>query len=97
MPTDTLVVSEPAIARYYLPEMDVIDIDVSVKDKEGFEKKWERSGRNRLWFLVDVANFNVFDRDQIVRNWIRQRGRMLKTIPAYSRAKDRTMLLYLVE
>ena len=91
------MVSEPAIARYYLPEMDVIDIDVSVKDKEGFEKKWERSGRNRLWFLVDVANFNVFDRDQIVRNWIRQRGRMLKTIPAYSRAKDRTMLLYLVE
>ena len=91
------MVSEPAIARYYLPEMDVIDIDVSVKDKEGFEKKWERSGRNRLWFLVDVANFNVFYRDQIVRNWIRQRGRMLKTIPAYSRAKDRTMLLYLVE
>ncbi len=97
MPTDTLVLSEPAMARYYLPEMEVIDIDVLVEDKAGFENRWVRSGRNRLWFLVDVASFNVFDKDQIVRNWIRQRGRMLGMIPAYSRAKDRTMLLYLVE
>ncbi len=97
MPADTLVLSEPKMARYYLPEMEVVDIDVLVKDATSFEREWISLGRNRLWFLVDVASFNVFDKDQIVRNWIRQRGRMLGTVPAYSRAKDRTMLLYLVE
>lgn len=97
MPTDKIVISEPAMARYYLPEMEAIDIDVLVEDVAAFEKEWIISGRNRLWFIVDVASFNVFDKDQVVRNWIRQRGRALGSASVYTRAKDRTIHLYLVE
>ncbi|MDE0638231.1 MAG: glycosyltransferase family 39 protein [Candidatus Poribacteria bacterium] len=96
-PTDILVLSEPEMARYYLPEMETIDIDRLVKDNAAFEKEWKNSGGKRLWFIVDVASFNVFDSDMTVRNWIRERSHLVKTLPSYSRAKDRTMLLYLVE
>ena len=96
-PTDTVVLSEPEMGRYYLPELTPIYIGGLLEDSEAFERDWEASGRKRLWFLVDVASFNVFDADAKVRNWIRQRGRMVKTLPAFSRAKDRTIHVYLLE
>ena len=96
-PTDKVVLSEPEMGRYYLPELTSIYIGGLLEDSEGFEREWETSGRKRLWFLVDVASFNVFDADVAVRNWIRQRGRMVKTLPAFSRAKDRTIHVYLLE
>ena len=85
------------MARYYLPAMESVDIDRLVKDTTTFEREWESSGRNRLWFLVDVASFNVFDADMTVRNWIRERGRMVETLSVFSRAKDRTIHIYLLE
>lgn len=97
IPTDKIVLSEPEMARYYLPEMEAVGIDVLMKDKAAFEREWKSSGGNRLWFVVDVASFNVFDKDQTVRNWIRQRGRMRGSIPVFSRAKDRTIHLYVVQ
>ena len=96
-PTDTVVLSEPEMGRYYLPELTPIYIGGLLDSSEAFESEWETSGRKRLWFLVDVASFNVFDADEKVRNWIRQRGRMVKTLPAFSRAKDRTIHVYLLE
>ena len=96
-PTDKVVLSEPEMGRYYLPELPPIYIGGLLEDAETFEREWETSGRERLWFLVDVASFNVFDADAKVRNWIRQRGRMVKTLPAFSRAKDRTIHVYLLE
>ena len=96
-PTDKVVLSEPEMGRYYLPKLPHIYIGELLDDSEAFEKKWETSGRERLWFLVDVASFNVFDANENVRNWIRQRGRMIKTFPAFSRAKDRTIHVYLLE
>jgi len=96
-PTDKVVLSEPEMGRYYLPELTAIYIGGLLEDSETFEREWETSGRKRLWFLVDVASFNVFDADAKVRNWIRQRGRMVKTLPAFSRAKDRTIHIYLLE
>lgn len=96
-PNDILLLSEPEMARYYLPKFESIDIDRLVKAKSTFERDWENSGRNRLWCVVDVASFNVFDSDMKVRNWIREQGRMVKSLPAYSRAKDRTIHIYLVE
>ena len=96
-PTDQLVVSEPEMARFYMPTITATDIDSLVKDLAGFEREWEDSGVDRLWCIVDVASFNVFDADKRVRNWIRQRGRMVASLPAYSRAKDRTIRIYLVE
>ncbi len=95
--TDQLVVSEPEMARFYMPTIMATDIDKLVKDMAGFESEWENSSGNRLWCIVDVASFNVFDGDKRVRNWIRQRGRIVASLPAYSRAKDRTIHLYLLE
>ena len=96
-PTDKVVLSEPEMGRYYLPELTPIYIGGLLDDSEAFEREWETSGRERLWFLVDVASFNVFDANAKVRTWIRQRGRMIKTLPAFSRAKDRTIHVYLLE
>ena len=96
-PADILILSEPKMAQYYMHGLEAIDIDVLVKDKEAFERKWNSSAEERLWCVVDVASFNVFDADMAVRNWIRERGRMIETLPAFSRAKDRTIHIYLVE
>lgn len=96
-PTDKVVLSEPEMGRYYLPELTPIYIGGLLDDKREFEKEWESSGRMRLWFVVDVASFNVFDADVAVRDWIRERGRLVETFPAFSRAKDRTIHIYLLE
>lgn len=96
-PTDKVVLSEPEMGRYYLPELTPIYIGGLLDNSKAFESEWEASGRDRLWFLVDVASFNVFDANENVRNWIRQRGHLIKTFSAFSRAKDRTIHIYLLE
>ena len=95
--TDKVVLSEPEMGRYYLPELTPIYIGGLLDNSEAFEREWETSGRERLWFLVDVASFNVFDANENVRNWIRQRGHLIETFSAFSRAKDRTIHVYLLE
>lgn len=96
-PTDKVVLSEPEMGRYYFPELTPVYIGGLLDDREGFEREWKISGKDRLWFVVDVASFNVFDADVAVRSWIRERGHLVKTLPAFSRAKDRTIHVYLVE
>ena len=96
-PNDKVVLSEPEMGRRYLPELTPIYIGGLLDDSEAFEEAWESSGRDRLWFVVDVASFNVFDGNGNVRSWIRQRGHLVKTLPAFSRAKDRTIHIYLLE
>ncbi len=95
-PTDKIVLSEPRMGVFYLPEMEIVYVGELLDDKEGFEEKWESDQRERLWFIVDVASFNVFDADKAVRNWIREKGHMIETFPAFSRAKDRTIHIYLL-
>ena len=95
--TDKVVLSEPEMGRYYLPDSTPVYIGGLLNKPEAFEREWETSGRERLWFLVDVASFNVFDGNKNVRNWIRQRGHLIETFPAFSRAKDRTIHVYLLE
>ena len=85
------------MGKYYLPEATSVYIGGLLKDQEGFEREWETSGKERLWFVVDVASFNVFDGDTAVRSWIRKRGHLVKTLPAFSRVKDRTIYIYLLE
>lgn len=96
-PTDKVVLSEPEMGKYYLPELTSVYIGGLLESSETFEKEWKISGKERLWFLVDVASFNVFDVNADVRNWIRQRGHLVETFPAFSRAKDRTIHVYLLE
>ena len=96
-PNDKVVLSEPEMGKYYLPKLPQIYIGELLDDKDGFERQWENSGRDRLWFVVDVASFNVFDANENIRSWIRQRGHLVQTFPAFSRAKDRTIHIYLLE
>ena len=96
-PADKVVLSEPEMGKYYLPELTSVYIGGLLENPEAFEKAWEDSGRDRLWFVVDVASFNVFDGNENVRSWIRQRGHLVQTFPAFSRAKDRTIHIYLLE
>ena len=95
-PTDKIVLSEPRMGAFYLPEMEQVYVGELLDDLENFEERWESAEMERLWFIVDVASFNVFDADRGVRNWIRERGRMIETFPAFSRAKDRTIHIYLL-
>ena len=96
-PNDKVVLSEPAMGRYYLSEVPSIYIGALLDDSEAFERQWQNSGKDRLWFVVDVASFNVFDANENVRSWIRQRGHLVQTFPAFSRAKDRTIHIYLLQ
>ena len=96
-PNDKVVLSEPEMGRYYLPELTPIYIGALLDNQEAFEEAWENLGKDRLWFVVDVASFNVFDANEDVRSWIRQRGHLIKTLPAFSRAKDRTIHIYLLK
>ena len=96
-PNARVVLSEPEMGKYYLPELTSIYIGGLLDNSKAFERAWENSGRDRLWFVVDVASFNVFDANEKVRSWIRQRGHLIKTFPAFSRAKDRTIHIYLLE
>ncbi len=95
-PNDKVVLSEPEMGKYYLPELETIYIGSLIENAAGFEKQWI-SQKHRLWFVVDVGSFNVFDANKKVREWIRQRGRMVRTLPTFSRAKERTIYLYLLE
>ena len=96
-PNDKVVLSEPEMGRYYLRESTPIYIGELLDNQEAFEKAWVNSGKDRLWFVVDVASFNVFDANENVRSWIRHRGHLVRTLPAFSRAKDRTIHIYLLE
>ena len=96
MPTDKMVISEPEMGTYYLPELEAIHISEILEDVEAFEKRWV-SSEHRLWFVVDAGSFNVFDAKKKVREWIQQRGRIVHTFATFSRAKDRTIHLYLLE
>ena len=96
-PNDKVVLSEPEMGKYYLPELTPIYIGGLLDNPEAFEEAWETSGKNRLWFVVDVASFNVFDANENVRSWIRERGHLVQTFPTFSRAKDRTIHVYLLE
>ena len=95
-PTDKIVLSEPRMGVFYLPELEIVYVGELLDDPEDFEKRWESTEMERLWFIVDVASFNVFDADRRVRNWIRERGHLIETFPAFSRAKDRTIHIFLL-
>ena len=68
------------MGRRYLPELTPIYIGGLLDNSEAFEKAWEDSGKDRLWFVVDVASFNVFDANENVRSWIRHRGHLVQTL-----------------
>ena len=91
---DRVVVSAPRICRYYLPEIEPIAAKAIIDDTEGFDKEWE-TGDVRVWFVIDAANFGVFDSAEGFRDWVRRRGRLIRTFPVFARAMDRTISVYL--
>ena len=95
-PTDKIVLSEPRMGGFYLPQLDQVYVGELLDNQTDFEERWESDEMERLWFIIDVASFNVFDADKEVRNWVRERGHMIETFPAFARAKDRTIYIYLL-
>ena len=45
-PTDKVVLSEPEMGRYYLPELTPIYIGGLLDNSEAFENEWETSERD---------------------------------------------------
>ena len=92
--TDRVVLSLPEMSRHYLPELKSTAIKEVLDKRTVLSKKW-KSERVRVWFVIDAGTFNVFDSGRELRQWIRQRGRIVETFPVSARAKDRTINLYL--
>ena len=93
---DRIVLSVPQMGEYYVPKAKSIYIKEMMNDLEGFEQKIRSNGR-RTWFLVDVEDFNIFDSDQRLRRWIRNNAAYVKSHPAFSRYRDRSIHVYLLE
>ena len=92
--SDQVVLSLPEMNRYYLPELKSIGIKEVMDRRSVLAEEW-RSERARVWFVIDAGTFDVFDSGRELRQWIRQRGRIVETFPVSARAKDRTINLYL--
>ena len=94
--TDKVVLSEPEMGRYYLPELTQIYIGTLLDDKEGFEETMENFWERAIVVCCRCGEFQRLDADMAVRSWIRERGYIVKTFPAFSRVKDRTIYVYLL-
>ena len=93
---DRIVLSVPQMGEYYVPKAKSTYIKEMMNDLEGFEREIRLSGR-RIWFLVDVEDFNIFDSDQRLRHWIRKNATYIKSHSAFSRYRDRSIHVYLLE
>jgi len=93
---DRIVLSVPQMGEYYVPKARSTYIKEMMNDLEGFEREIRLNSR-RTWFLVDVEDFNIFDSDQRLRQWIRKNATYIKSHPAFSRYRDRTIHIYLLD
>ena len=92
--SDQVVVSLPQMSRRYLPELKPTAIKEVLDKRTELEKKWTSEGA-RVWFVIDAGSFDVFDANRKLRQWVRQRARLVRTLPVFARTKDRTINVYL--
>lgn len=93
---DRIVLSVPQMGEYYVPKAKSTYVKEMMNDLEGFEREVKLSS-GRTWFLVDVEDFNIFDSDQRLRRWIRKNAVYIKSHSAFSRYRDRSIHVYLLE
>ena len=93
---DRIVLSVPQMGEYYVPKAKSTYVKEMMNDLEGFEREVKLSS-GRTWFLVDVEDFNIFDSDQRLRRWIRENAVYVKSHSAFSRYRDRSIHVYLLE
>ena len=93
---DLVVASIPQVGEYYLRERETIAVKGVMEDIERFERIWKSKGQ-RVWFVLDAATLNVLDSSEQFRIWVRQRARLIRTLPVSARAKDRTINVYLTD
>ena len=95
-PDDLIVVTVPRVSEYYLPELQPVFVKPVVEHPEKFERTWLET-HARVWFVVDAGSFDVFDAQGEFRRWVRQRARLVESLPVFARAMNRTIDVYLVD
>jgi hypothetical protein len=107
---DTVVISEPRVAEYYLSESVELGFDSDAATAKAsllkleevmaqlgtLEAPWRRSGQ-QVWFVLDQASLVVLDRDSKFREWLYDNCRMVKEFPVFTRAADRTIGIWRLE
>jgi hypothetical protein len=93
-PGDLVVAAAPRMSEYYLPELEAVFVKPVMERPEAFDREWREKGV-RVWFVLDAGNFNVIDPNQKFQQWVRQRTRLVKTLPVFARAMDRTIHVYI--
>ncbi|MBD3183319.1 hypothetical protein GF312_13565 [Candidatus Poribacteria bacterium] len=98
---DTLVISMPRIAQYYLkkplitssvgnPVMQLEDVKSRIGNLESL---WKWEGRD-IWFMLDELSLKSLDKDRSFREWVYANCRMIKEFPVYARVSDRSITLW---
>ncbi len=107
---DTVVVSIPRIAEYYLleaPKMgsessaaiskdSLLQLEEAMAQLGTLETSWRRASQ-QVWFVLDQASLEVLDKDQKFREWLYANCRMVEEFPVYFRARDRTINIWRLE
>lgn len=107
---DTVVVSIPRIAEYYLleaPKMgsessaaiskdSLLQLEEVMAQLGTLETSWRRASQ-QVWFVLDQASLEVLDKDQKFREWLYANCRMVEEFPVYFRARDRTINIWRLE
>jgi|GEM_PF-597484 len=97
---DTVVISMPRIAVYYLRESSVetrhavypqiMQLEDTIARLGTLENTW-RWGNQSVWFILDQPCLEVLDSDHRFREWLYANCRLVREFSVYARAMDRTI------
>lgn len=107
---DTVVVSMPRIAEYYLlgptekstesstliSKDSILQLEQVMAQLGTLETSWSRTDQ-QVWFVLDQASIEVLDKDHKFREWLYANCRMVSEFPVYTRARDRTISIWRLE
>jgi mannosyltransferase len=104
---DTMVVSMPRIAEYYLREsngdrspetrhavpLQVMQLEDVIARSGTLENLW-RWGKQDVWFILDQPCLEILDSDNRFREWLYANCRLVGEFPVYARVMDRTIKIW---
>ena len=104
-PDDSLVVSMPRIAEYYLPgrgggisstNTSAMQLEDVIAKLATLESEW-RWRNQRVWFVLDQPSLKVLDANHKFREWLYSNCRLVEEFPVYARVMDRTISVWQME
>jgi 4-amino-4-deoxy-L-arabinose transferase-like glycosyltransferase len=104
-PDDTLVISIPRIAEYYLVgpspgsstrEIPVMQLENVIKQLGVMENLW-RGRKQDIWFVLDELSLSIWDPNRRFREWLYANCRLVEDFPVYARVADRTISIWHLE